>query len=83
MGCLKRVAFYLGMILGMFTTAAAGAVVLSYLLTGKFPMVAMGQNKPTMTLMTPDEIVVTVREQMGKAMAARAENQEGETHGKA
>jgi hypothetical protein len=42
MGILRRLAFYLGLVLGLTTIAAAGTVALTYLLTGKFVSVEMG-----------------------------------------
>jgi len=66
MGSLRRLAFYLGLILGLTTIAAAGTVALTYLLTGKFVSVEMTGEKPEMTLMTPDEVVSLIRERAGK-----------------
>jgi hypothetical protein len=70
MGLLKRAAFYLGLVLGLASIAAAGTVALTYLFTGKFPAVDMGQGKPEMTLLTPDEVVALVQSQVDKAKAA-------------
>lgn len=70
MGFLRRVAFYLGLILGLITIAAAGTVALTYLLTGKLVSIETGGEKPEVTLMTPDEVVVMVREQASKAQTA-------------
>jgi hypothetical protein len=70
MGFLKRVAFYLGLMLGLAAVAAAGTVALTYLFTGKFPAVEMVQEKPEVTLLTPDEVVALVRSQVDKAKAA-------------
>lgn len=70
MGFLKRAAFYLGLMLGLAAIAAAGTVALTYLFTGKFPAVDMGQEKPQATLLTPDEVVSLVRSQVDKAKAA-------------
>ncbi len=72
MEILKRLAFYLGLILGLATVAVAGTVALTYLFTGKFASVEMAEGKPEVTLMTPDEVVAMVREQVEKAKAARA-----------
>ena len=66
MGVLKRLAFYMGLLLGLTTVAAAGTVALTYLLTGKFVSLEMGGEKPEMTLMTPDEVAVLIREKAGK-----------------
>ena len=74
MGFLKRLAFYLGLMLGLLTIAAAGTVAFTYLFTGKFASIEMAEGKPEMTLMTPDEVVTMVREQVDKA---KAEVEEG------
>jgi hypothetical protein len=66
MGILKRLAFYMGLLLGLTTIAAAGTVALTYLLTGKFVSFEMGEEKPEVTLMTPDEVAVLIREKTGK-----------------
>jgi hypothetical protein len=71
MGFLKRLAFYLGMILGLATVATVGTVALTYLFTGKFASVEMAKGKPEITLMTPDQVVAMVREQVKKAKAAQ------------
>ena len=83
MGFLKRVAFYMGMLLGLTTIAAAGTVALTYLLTGKLVSVEMAGEKPEVTLMTPDEVVVLIREQADKIKAAAqaAEEEGGEGDG--
>ena len=67
MGVLRRLAFYMGLLLGLTTIAAAGTVALTYLLTGKFVSFEMGEEKPEVTLMTPDEVAVLIREKAGKA----------------
>lgn len=67
MGLLKRLAFYLGLVLGVATMAAAGAVALTYLFTGKLFSIEMAEGKPEVTLMTPDEVVVMIREQVDAA----------------
>jgi hypothetical protein len=71
MGVLKRLAFYLGMVLGLVAVAAAGTVALVYLLTGKFISVEMREGKPVSTLMTTDEVVAMMRKQVSKAKAAQ------------
>ncbi|MGD2041955.1 MAG: hypothetical protein PVH11_14095 [Anaerolineae bacterium] len=74
MGFLKRLAFYMGLMLGLLTIAAAGTVAFTYLFTGKFASIEMAEGKPEVTLMTPDEVVTMVREQVDKA---KAEAEEG------
>jgi hypothetical protein len=66
---LKRLAFYLGLMLGLTTIAAAGTVALTYLLTGRLVSIEMGDEKPEVTLMTPDEVVALIQEQVSKAKA--------------
>ncbi len=78
MDVLKRLAFYLGMVLGLATVAAVGTVFLTYLFTGKFPAVEVAEGKPEVTLLTADEVVALVREQVDKARAARAAEEGGE-----
>ena len=77
MGVLKRLAFYLGLVLGLATVAVAGTVLLTYLFTGKFASIEMAEGKPEVALMTPDEVVTMVREQVDKARAAQADDVTG------
>jgi hypothetical protein len=67
MGFLRRIAFYLGLLLGLTTIATAGTVALTYLLTGKFVSVELEGEKPEVTLMTPDQVASLIREKAGKA----------------
>lgn len=78
MGFLRRLAFYLGLLLGLTTVAAAGAVALTYLFTGKLVSVEMVEEKPEVTLMTPDEVAALIRERMAKAEAELEEAAGGE-----
>ena len=82
MGFLKRVAFCVGLLLGLTTIAAAGTVAMVYLFTGKFPSVEVAEGKPEVTLLTPDEVAAMVRSQVDKAKAAArpAEMAGGEEH---
>jgi hypothetical protein len=72
MGVLKRLAFYAGLVLGLATVAVAGAVILTYLFTGKLPAMELGGKARRLDLLTPDEVVALVRDQVDKAKAARA-----------
>ena len=84
MGSLKRLAFYLGLVLGLVTVAVTGTVVITYLFTGKLPSVKMSGEKAKVELMTPDEVVSLVREQVTKAKAAsQAKVTGGEDDGQA
>jgi hypothetical protein len=67
MDFLKRIAFYVGLMLGVATVAAAGTVALTYLFTGKLPAAKLGGEKPEVGLFTPDEVVALVRSQVEKA----------------
>ena len=71
MGLMRRFAFYLGLVLGVFAVAAAGSVALTYLLTGKLPMVGMSSDNTEVTLLTPDEVASLIREKVGKAPGAQ------------
>ena len=72
MGFLKRLAFLLGLVLGVATVAAAGAVFLTYLFTGKLPAMELSEETRRVELLTPDEVVTLIREQVEKAKAAHA-----------
>jgi hypothetical protein len=78
MGFLKRLAFYVGLLLGLATIAVAGTVALTYLLTGRLASIEMEEKKPVVTLMTPDEVVTMIRERTGKAEAQLDEETGGE-----
>lgn len=72
----RKLAFYLGMMLGLVTIAAAGTVALTYLLTGKLVSVETGGEKPEVTLMTPDEVAALMREWAAKVKAEAAAGEE-------
>ena len=56
-------------------------MVLTYLFTGKFPSLELSGEKPEVTLMTADEVVVLVREQVDKAKAASQPSELAEEEG--
>ena len=63
MGLLRRMAFLLGLVLGLVTLVVVGTEFLTYLFTGKFPSVKkVSEGKAELVLMTPDEVVAFVRE---------------------
>ena len=71
MGILRRMAFLLGLVLGLVTLVVVGTEFLTYLFTGKFLSVKqVGEGRPELVLMTPDEVVAFVREQALKENAA-------------
>lgn len=76
---LRRLAFYLGLGVGLTTIAALGTVALTYLLTGRLVSIEMGEEKPEVTLMTPDEVTALIREQVSKAQGQLAEEEGGES----
>ena len=80
MGFLRRLAFLMGLVLGLTTVAAAGAVALTYLFTGKLASVEMSEDKPQVTLMTPEEVAALIRAQRtGKGEAELKEQPGGES----
>lgn len=82
MGFLRQLAFYLGLALGLVTVTVAGTVALTYLFTGRFPTVGMTEGKAEVTLLTSDEVVALVREQVEKSKATQAVGAAGgESHG--
>jgi hypothetical protein len=71
MGILSRLAYLLGLVLGLVTLVVVGTEFLTYLFTGKFPSVKLAdEGKTELVLMTPDEVVAFVREQALKEDAA-------------
>jgi hypothetical protein len=63
--------------MGLTTMATVGAVALTYLFTGRFPSVEFAGEQPEVSLLTPDEVVSVVREQVDKAKAAQEIEIEG------
>ena len=71
MSFLKQSVHYLGLFAGLATIGAAGAVLLTYLFTGRLPVINMeGDEKPKLQLCSPDEIVTLMRQHTGGAEAA-------------
>ena len=64
---LKRLAFYLGLALGLLTVAAVGSVALTYLFTGKLISIRSDEQGTRIALDSPDALVALLRQQMGKA----------------
>ncbi|MGC9334489.1 MAG: hypothetical protein ACP5JJ_10100 [Anaerolineae bacterium] len=77
---LRQVVFYVGLAMGLVTVAAAGSVALTYLFTGKFPTVRAAEGKTEVMLLTSDEVVGLVREQVERARAAQGAGTGGEEH---
>jgi hypothetical protein len=83
MGILSRLAYLLGLVLGLVTLVVVGTEFLTYLFTGKFPSVKqVDEGRAELVLMTPDEVVAFVREQALKENAALevSEGAGGENH---
>jgi hypothetical protein len=63
MGILSRLAYLLGLVLGLVTLVVVATEFLTYLFTGKFPSVKkVDEERTELVLMTPDEVVAFVRE---------------------
>lgn len=77
MGFLRRLAFVLGLLLGLATVAAAGTVALTYLFTGKLVSMEMSEDKPQVTLMTPDEVAALIRAQRTGEGGAELDEESG------
>ena len=83
---LSRLAYLLGLIVGLVTLVVVGTEFLTYLFTGKFPSFKKGgEGKAELVLMTPDEVVAFVRQQALKENGAAevAEVVGGENDGQA
>ena len=71
MGILSRLAYLLGLVLGLVTLVVVGTEFLTYQFTGKFPSVKkVDEERTELVLMTPDEVVAFVREMALKEDAA-------------
>jgi hypothetical protein len=57
----------MGLALGLLTVAAAGAVALTYLFTGKLISVRSDEHGTRIALDTPDALAAMMRQRMGKA----------------
>jgi hypothetical protein len=64
---LKRLAFYVGLAVGLLAAAAAGAVALTYLFTGKVVSMRSDQDGTRIVLDTPDTLAALLRQQADKA----------------
>jgi hypothetical protein len=67
MGFLKRLAYNLGLALGLTTAAAAGAVALTYLFTGKLVSIRSDSLGTRVVLDSPDALATLIRQQVSKA----------------
>jgi Na+-translocating ferredoxin:NAD+ oxidoreductase RnfG subunit len=70
MGFLKRLAYDLGLVLGLVAVSAAGAVALTYLFTGKLISIRSDKQGTRIVLESPDALAALIRQQVGKARAA-------------
>ena len=67
MSGLRRLAFGVGFVLGLGVFVLVVGNVLLYLLTGRLPAVEVkGDGRPVFALVTPQEVVRLVREQVEK-----------------
>lgn len=72
MSGLRRFAFGAGFLLGLAVFVLLVGNVLLYLLTGRLPAVEVtGDGRPVFALVTPQEVVRLVREQVEKERARR------------
>jgi len=65
---LRKLAFVMGVAVGLFNLAAAATMVLTYYFTGRIPSMmvvrdATGARRPRLALLTVDEVVDQAREQ--------------------
>lgn len=67
MGFLKRLAYDIGLVLGLCMVAAAGAVALTYLFTGKVVSIRSDKLGTRVVLESPDALAALIRQQVGKA----------------
>jgi hypothetical protein len=69
---LKRFAFVIGLLLGMAGFVVVAGNVLLYLLTGRLPAMELKEDgRPAFALLSPQEVVNLVREQVEKERAGR------------
>jgi len=81
----RRLAFVLGLLLGLVSVAQAGTAILVYFLTGKLPVVEIreaGQGRrPVFKLISPDEALAFIKKQVASGriqMHGRAAAPHGE-----
>jgi hypothetical protein len=78
MAALKRVAFAAGFVVGLAGFVLVASNVLLYLLTGKLLSVEMkGDGRPAATLMSPEQVVDVIREQVERGKAQASAGQAG------
>ena len=73
MSALKKIAFAAGFVIGLAAFVLIASNVLLYLLTGKLLSVEVkADGRPVATLMSPEQVVDIIREQVekGKAQAS-------------
>jgi hypothetical protein len=76
MAALKRLAFGVGFLLGLFTFVLVVGNVLLYLLTGRLPSVEITEDgTPVFGLVSPQEVVNMVKEQVEKDRGGRPRQQ--------
>ena len=67
---IRRLAFLIGLLLGLASIIQAGVAVLTYFLTGKLPAVEMKETaqgrRPVFKLIPPDQVLEIIKEQAAK-----------------
>jgi formate hydrogenlyase subunit 3/multisubunit Na+/H+ antiporter MnhD subunit len=71
MQAFRQAMFYLGFVLGLATAGLVAGVALTYLFTGKVALVEMREGNLKAQLLTPDEVIASVRHQVEKARAGQ------------
>jgi len=70
MSAIKRLAFVTGLILGLAGFVLIAGNILLYLLTGKLPSVEVKDDgRPVVGLVSPQELVTIIKEQVEKERA--------------
>jgi hypothetical protein len=78
MSALKKMAFAAGFVIGLAGFVLVASNVLLYLLTGKLLSVEVkADGRPVATLMSPEQVVDVIREQVEKGKAQASAGQPG------
>ena len=67
---IKRVSFFVGLLLGLVSISQAGTAILTYFLTGKFPSIEIEETeqgpRPIFKLVSADKVLDIIKEQAAK-----------------